>query len=146
VAKKPDPVAGLVIRYDYLWRDEHQAGLEQGAKDRPCAVVTAIAGGKSVLLSAITHSPPTADTGAIEIPPKVKQHLGLDAERSWIITGEINIATWDDPGIVPINKDKWSYGTLPPALAKMVTDQILEYAKNRQLAQVDRREIEPPTK
>jgi hypothetical protein len=28
----------MVIRYAYLWRAEHERGIEEGAKDRPCAV------------------------------------------------------------------------------------------------------------
>jgi hypothetical protein len=35
----PEPVPGLVIRYAYLWLDEHRQGLEEGVKDRPCAVI-----------------------------------------------------------------------------------------------------------
>ena len=35
----PEPVPGLVIRYSYLWADEHERGQEEGVKDRPCAIV-----------------------------------------------------------------------------------------------------------
>ena len=31
--------AGDVIRYDYLWKEEHDAGRRDGVKDGPCAVV-----------------------------------------------------------------------------------------------------------
>jgi PadR family transcriptional regulator, regulatory protein PadR len=31
----PNPEAGLVISYAYLWHTEHQAGQEEGRKDRP---------------------------------------------------------------------------------------------------------------
>ena len=33
------PTAGLVIRYSFLWREEAARGIEEGAKDRPCAVI-----------------------------------------------------------------------------------------------------------
>ena len=82
--KKPEPALGLVIRYDYLWRDEAKRGRLDGSKDRPCAIVVARETGEgnehSVLLAAITHSPPADPKGAIEIPSKVKRHLGLDNE------------------------------------------------------------------
>jgi hypothetical protein len=31
----PKPEPGLVIRYSYLWHDEHRQGREEGVKDRP---------------------------------------------------------------------------------------------------------------
>jgi hypothetical protein len=30
-----EPVAGLVIRYSFLWTHEAKAGSEEGSKDRP---------------------------------------------------------------------------------------------------------------
>ena len=38
----PEPYPGLVIRYSYLWRREHQEGREEGAKDRPRAIIMAV--------------------------------------------------------------------------------------------------------
>ena len=35
----PEPTPGLVIRYSYLWAQEHKHGREEGVKDRPCAVI-----------------------------------------------------------------------------------------------------------
>jgi hypothetical protein len=29
-----EPYAGLVIRYSFLWKREHEAGREEGTKDR----------------------------------------------------------------------------------------------------------------
>jgi len=37
----PTPEAGLVISYAYLWHHEHQAGREEGQKDRPSVIVLA---------------------------------------------------------------------------------------------------------
>jgi hypothetical protein len=124
--KKPDPSTGLVIRYDYLWRDEARRGRQEGAKDRPCAVVIAMArtdGGHRALVAAITHTEPAAGQG-LEIPPRVKRHLGLDAERSWIIVTELNEIDWSDPGIVPASRSEWAYGFLPPALAQALLDAV----------------------
>ena len=89
----PEPYAGLVIRYSYLWKREQEAGREEGTKDRPCAVVMAIMdqdGEWEVLVLPITHSPPDP-ADAIEIPTATKKRLGLDTDR-FIELGDI-IAT-----------------------------------------------------
>ena len=57
----PDPEPGLVIRYAFLWRREADAGLEEGLKDRPCAIVLAVKseiGETTVYVLPITHSAP----------------------------------------------------------------------------------------
>ena len=75
-----------MISYSYLWRHESAAGQTEGVKDRPCAIVVVVEGKdkdvKTVTVAPITHTPPADPANAVEIPPKVKQHLGLDAERS----------------------------------------------------------------
>lgn len=146
--KKPEPAPGLVIRYDYLWRDEAARGREEGSKDRPCAIVVARQGeeGKDahVLLAPITHSRPSNPKAAIEIPPRVKQHLGLDDARSWIITAELNSVAWNDPGIVPVSRSRWDYGFLPPKLATNLIERVREQQRERALNIVDRtRDVAP---
>ena len=132
--KKPDPAQGLVVRYDYLWGDEAEKGRQEGAKERPCAIVVARTGegqDARVWLAPITHTPPTNPKAAIEIPPKVKKHLGLDDDRSWIVTSELNSVAWSDPGIVPATRTRWDYGFLPPKLAQIVTDKVLEQQRSK---------------
>lgn len=120
-----------MIRYDYLWRNEAQAGRQEGAKIRPCAVVVAITANPlqpRALVAAITHSRP--ETGdAISIPPRVKKHLGLDDTPSWIITTEVNEIEWSDPGIVPVSNTQWAYGHLPPVMAQALIDAIRKHLK-----------------
>ena len=36
-----EPVVGDIIRYDFLWAEEQERGQQDGAKDRPCAIVVA---------------------------------------------------------------------------------------------------------
>ena len=84
----PKPHPGLVVRELYLWHAEHETGREEGTKDRPCAVVLAVAdadGRERVTVLPITHVEPKTKELAVEIPAVVKQRLGLDAERSWIV-------------------------------------------------------------
>lgn len=92
----PEPEAGLVIRYAYLWLDDHRKGREEGSKDRPCAIVLAVREdeGQRVWVVPVTHSPPNDAGAALEIPAVVKKRLGLDSERSWIVLSETNEFIW----------------------------------------------------
>ncbi len=80
----PDPKPGLVVRYDYLWRQEAAAGREEG-KARPACLVTASDSSsrpRFVVILPITHLPPSGDTVGVEIPPNVRQAIGfLDLAR-----------------------------------------------------------------
>ena len=80
----PEPVPGLVIRYSYLWTQEHKRGQEEGVKDRPCAVVLVTAnddGNRIVTVLPVTHTPPSDLALAVEIPPLVKRRLNPDFSR-----------------------------------------------------------------
>ncbi|MDI3470888.1 MAG: hypothetical protein OJF62_002951 [Pseudolabrys sp.] len=76
----------------------------------------------------ITHSPPRDPALAIEIPLRVKQHLGLDDQRSWVILDELNEFIWPGLDIYPIpgkQPGQFAYGVLPPVLFKQIRDKIL---------------------
>ena len=142
--KKPAPASGLVIRYDFLWSHERDKGYQEGAKERPCVIVTAIVrketGDTEVLVAPITHSPPQEGTVAIEIPSKVGRHLGLDDERSYIIANEANSVSWDDPGIVPAVPGKqWAYGFVPKGLYDQLRATMLDLAAKRKIKAADRK-------
>ncbi len=123
----PDPVPGLVISYDYVWSAEHDRGTAGARKTRPCVVIVRIerAGERlKVAVSPIPHSPPDARTPALEIPPGVKRHLGLDAGQSWIVLNEINEFAWPGFHLRPVRRgsEALAYGHLPPKLfARIVT-------------------------
>lgn len=142
----PGPENGLVIRYDFLWKHESDQGQEQGAKDRPCAVVLAMqpdeGGARNVIVCPITHTPPDNESTAVELPPRVARHLGLDAERSWIRTHQVNTFKWFEgmtpAGVVPADKSRPTFGHLPPKLYTAVRDQVSENSKHRHLHNVRR--------
>ena len=139
----PDPEPGLVISYSYLWRREHRRGEIEGRKDRPVVIVLAATdatGGKQITVAPITHTPPGNDGEAVQLPPRVKQALGLDAERSWIVVDEVNQFTWPGFDIRPLAgaKDRFTYGFLPPKLFDIVIGRILGLAAARRLAPVPR--------
>ena len=128
----PEPECGLVISYSYLWKRESEAGQTEGVKDRPCAIVLAVASKgaqiKTVTVAPITHSRPADPALAVEIPPKVKTYLGLDGERSWVILNEFNEFAW--PGFdlrsVPGKPSRFDYGFLPPALFSKIIERVME--------------------
>jgi hypothetical protein len=146
VAPFPEPVPGLVIRYSYLWRREHLAGREEGQKDRPCAIVASVrteAGALRVLVLPVTHTPPDADTVAVEIPEFIKKRIGMDDERSWIVISEYNDFVWPGPDLRPAAHDKGgaiSYGLLPGSLFEKVRTAWLELAMKRCSSPVRRTE------
>lgn len=115
----PRPEPGLVLSYAYLWRHEHNRGLEEGLKARPCAVVLAAQrqDGKTIVTVApITHRPPSDSMRAILLPAVVKRHLGLDTGASWIIADEVNRFAWPGPDLRPVSRhaaDQFAYGFLP---------------------------------
>lgn len=118
----PEPEPGLVISYAYLWAREHREGRREGVKDRPCVVVLSVrqspTGPARVLLAPVTHRPPDDPVTAIEIPVRVKRHLGLDDAPSWIIVDEMNEFVWPGFDLRPIAGEprRFAYGFLPPRL------------------------------
>ena len=127
----PTPLPGLVIRYSYLWHEDHLRGEEEGRKDRPCAIIAAVRiddrGKLRAIVLPITHSPPEVAEFALEIPSRVKAHLGLDSERSWIVCTEWNEFIWPGPDLrrIPnLDDSSIAYGVLPPKFAGILHEQF----------------------
>ena len=139
----PEPEPGLVVHHAYLWRREALSGREEGAKDRPCVVVVARRqeGERTwVMVAPVTHTPPGPGTRATEIPAATKQRLGLDAERSWVVLGEVNTFVW--PGYdlrpVPGRPSAFAYGYLDRGTFGQVLEASQELWRQRQLRLVRR--------
>lgn len=145
--KLPPPEQGLVLRYSYLWRREHRSGAEEGRKDRPCIVmlVEAVDAGLRVTLAPITHSKPTSEDVAIEIPARVLHHLRLDSERQWAILDEVNQFVW--PGFdlrsLPWDRSRADYGYVPPRLFDDLRNRMIEAFERRRVKAVDRDRAPP---
>ena len=142
----PVPRPGLVICYAYLWAEEQRLGREEGVKNRPCAIIAArqvIDGREIVTVLPITHSPPSQKTPAIELPPVIKVHLGLDAAPSWIMLTETNDFLWPGPDLflVPgVSPPRFHFGMLPPRFYAHVRDRVLEVSKERRQNRIWRNE------
>jgi len=80
------------------------------------------------MVAPITHREPDLGRG-VEIPAPVKRHLGLDAERIWVVTTELNRFTWPGPDIrlVP-DGDTPLYGTIPAKLFEQLRQAISDHA------------------
>ncbi len=145
-----EPKAGLVIRFDFLWKEEERAGHTDGRKDRPCAIIVATKakddGSRDVILCPITHSNPGNNETGIEIPRDMARHLKLDDERSWIKTHQVNTVNWEKDripyGVVPAHKGQWTFGELHKKLGQQALEQVRDNARSKGLENV-RRDFDP---
>jgi hypothetical protein len=114
-----------------LWADEAETGQEEGLKDRPVVVVVAtkvLGDHTQVLVAPVTHREPDAGEG-VEMPPPVKRHLGLDRERSWIVTTELNKFIWPGPDVRIVSDDPFC-GAIPAKLYEQMRSSILSHRRN----------------
>jgi len=127
----PEPRAGLVIRYAYLWAREREVGRVESVKDRPCAVLLATRdemGDLKVIVLPVTHARPADPDSAVEIPPATKRRLGLDDDQSWIVVTECNVFAWPGPDLRftrGAGSESAAYGLLPARLFDLVRDRFL---------------------
>ena len=144
----PDPEAGLVIRYSFLWHSQAQEGREEGSKDRPCVIVLAVTraedGKRRVMVAPITHTIPKNPAQAVEVPAAVGRGLGLDWAKSWIVTAEVNTFTWPGPDVRPAQGERFAFGRLPQGLAENVRQKVLD--RRLGLTKVTERDEKDPRK
>jgi hypothetical protein len=142
----PEPAPGLVIRYSYLWAQEHRRGQEEGVKDRPCAVILVTLnedGERVVTVLPISHTPPTDPSLAVEVPALVKRRLKLDDERSWVVLTEANRFIWPGPDLRPLtpgDSASVAYGPLPFALFEEIRTKFIAAVRSRRASVVPRSE------
>ncbi len=144
----PKPAPGLVIRYAYLWADEHETGQEEGSKDRPVAIVLAADAipdqdAARVVVVPITHARPAAGQNALEIPQATKRRLGLDDERSWVVLDEVNVFIWPGPDVRPVpgrTPSTIAYGMLPASFTRSIRDGVVALQAAARMRRVPRSE------
>jgi hypothetical protein len=107
---------------------------------RPVAASDSEARPRFVVLLPITHTPPDGDTIGIEIPAKVKQAIGLDDARSWVIVSEHNIDEWPNAGLSPVpgKPGVFGYGFIPPGLFAQIKTRFLQLARQNKSGAVRR--------
>lgn len=133
------PFPGLVVRYAFLRSEEARQGRTEARKDRPCVVVVAVRpeGDHRVRVRVvpIAHAPQHPDR-AVALPPKVKRHLGLDADASWIVLDEANEFVWPGVDLRPISRTRpgvWTYGVLPLELFEALKTRLRSVRDQRRM-------------
>ena len=97
--------------------------------------------GTQLLVVPVTTRPPRPGDAAVEMPERVRQHLGLGADRCWIVADEYNVFTWPGPDIRPIRRgDDISprYGAIPGKLFERVRSLMLREAREGALKETRR--------
>jgi hypothetical protein len=145
--RRPDssvPRLGEVIHYAYLWTGERDAGREDSAKDRPCAVaVTALEdnGETIVFVLPITSRRPALASDGMEISPATRERLGLQREPCWVLLTEVNRFVWPGPNLRPVERPVgrfYSYELLPRGQFIRIRDAVLQRARSRRPDMVQR--------
>lgn len=142
----PEPEVGLVISYSYLWNDDASAGHVEGRKPRPCAIVMTVKREEdrppAVAVVPITHSRHPDPETAIEIPPRIAAHLGLDRDASWVVLEDVNVFTW--PGYdlrqIPQRGGRYDYGLLPPKFFDTIVQRFTALRQAGRIAGTSRDE------
>jgi mRNA-degrading endonuclease toxin of MazEF toxin-antitoxin module len=135
-----------VLSYVYLWAREAEAGRDEGSKERPVVVILATQQrphGFEILVAPVTTQPPRSGTNAVEMPPRVRAHLGLGDARSWVNADELNRFTWPGPDIRPVRAagDLSPFlGKIPARLYEQVRSKLAEAAAARRLKVTKRSE------
>ncbi len=136
------PFPGLIVRYAFLWSDEARQGQgrAEARQDRSCVVVVAVRREGDarfrVRVLPITHAAQHSDR-AVALPAKVKRHLGLGADASWIVLDEANELIWPGVNLRPISRAKpgvWSYGVLPQEVFEDVRTRLRAVRDQRRVA------------
>lgn len=83
------------------------------------------AGRTEIIVAPVTHSAPDRPDGAVEMPKRVKQALGLDEARSWVVTSELNCFIWPGPDIrVAPGRETPVYDAIPEILFNQVREAL----------------------
>jgi hypothetical protein len=102
----PEPLPGLVIGFDFLFREEAAAGQENASRPHPCAIILVTTEGprRRVRVLAISHAPPSASQARhyLQLTPAECRQMGLDSGNHWINLRDINSFDWPGYDLRPI--------------------------------------------
>lgn len=94
----PEPRPGLVVGYDFLFREQVDAGMENASKPHPAAIILVVKHDLQtrVSLVAISHSPPSLsdDRYRLKLTAAECREMGLDAGNHWVNLRDINSFDW----------------------------------------------------
>jgi hypothetical protein len=94
----PEPRPGLVVGYDFLFREQAAAGMDTSGKPHPAAIILVVRQEVQtrVSLVAISHAPPSPGEAPLrmKLTPAECRQMGLDAGDHWINLRDINAFDW----------------------------------------------------
>jgi len=135
----PEPVPGLVVRYNYLWYEDQMKGLSDGDKDRPCAIIIASKTTGKVTVVPITHSYPEPGEQhlSIEVPSDVARAIGLDDAVNYVRLGEVNRFKWPGDHLRPLPNDptRIHYGMIPRSFFDDIRKRLADLVRQELVRQ-----------
>ena len=120
-----------------------RAPRRAASKDRPCAVVLAVARGRRLRRGRrrANHVERARAADGVELPAKTRRRVGLQDAPCWVVLTEVNRFAWPGPDLRPVETaagPSWSYGLLPARLFERARDGIVARARARTLRAVPR--------
>ncbi len=130
----PNPEPGLVVSYAYLWQREHWPDRKRGAKTDPASSSWRSSAMRTARPSLLSCRSPTAPRPIQRRPSRyrcrVKRHLGLDDDSSWIVVTEGNEFLWPGYDLRKLpHGDRYDYGFLPPRFFDQVLKAFVAWHK-----------------
>ena len=102
------------------------------------AVAIANTGIRRVAVCPVTSQQPDSTRSAVEMPRRVKTHLGFDAARSWIVCDEYNEFDWPGVDLDRTSTGAAAFGHVPDALVDRVRAEMLAARARGALKRVSR--------
>lgn len=134
----PKPRPGLVVGYDFLFREQADAGKENASKPHPAAIILATERDLQtrVSLVAISHSPPLPgeESYRLKLTPAECRYIGLDSGDHWINLRDVNSFDWPGYDLVPSAPGrKYEYGIMSKATFVRVVEAMKRCAGRRSI-------------
>jgi len=126
---------GDILRYNYLWARQFDAGEESGRKARPvCLVVKTQTKPANLFLFPLTSQPPAQDRVAFALGEIECRRAGLDFP-TWLVVDEYNYLREDELFDLEAARP---VGALSPAVLRKVALLIKQAAEKRRLRAIHR--------
>lgn len=114
----PKPIPGLVIGYEFLFREDAAAGRENANRPHPGAIILVAQEGPNQRVSvvSISHSPPSPDEARhrMKLAHLECREMGLDDGDHWINLRDVNSFDWPGYDLKPIAPNGgYVFGRMP---------------------------------
>jgi hypothetical protein len=144
MAKGEAPKVGQIVRHHFLWPDEKADGRAEGAKARPCIIISveARSGDLRVTVLPVTSQPPRSDTTAVAIPDALKARIDLDPGRpAWVVIDQANVFTWPGFDLVPSSNGSFVRGAITSGFFQQIAAAVVAVHAHGRLRRTDRDDI-----